>query len=298
MSNQGSKISVITPTFNASKYIAECIESVSNQNYPNLEHWIIDGLSTDNTMQIVKEYAQKYSHIKYISEKDKGIYDAMNKGIDLATGDFLLFLGSDDKMLENVLYKIFSDLDVERYDLIYAKVQYPTYTCGKEFQKEYIDTDTLLQPFVHLFIHHQGSFIKKNLFKKFGKYDLRYPIGADVHFFIKVLGDLTVKKKFVDEIITLCGAEGVSSKKDELRLTYEFPDLIKFYLNMNLDEKAYYRGFSKYFFHKMLYEDFWEGFYWFFKVLIKTKDTSYIKDALYCIKKRILNAFTCGYSLR
>ncbi|MFN3316004.1 MAG: glycosyltransferase, partial [Raineya sp.] len=83
------RISIITPTFNAEQTIKRCLESVANQNYPSIEHWIVDGLSQDGTLEIVKEYAQKYSHVKYISEKDEGIYDAMNKGIDLATGDFL-----------------------------------------------------------------------------------------------------------------------------------------------------------------------------------------------------------------
>ncbi|GAB4128568.1 MAG: hypothetical protein OHK0045_02960 [Raineya sp.] len=88
------KISIITPTYNAEKTIGACLESVAKQNYPYLEHWIIDGLSTDNTIKIVSEYARKYPHIKYVSEKDRGIYDAMNKGIDLAKGDFPTVLGS------------------------------------------------------------------------------------------------------------------------------------------------------------------------------------------------------------
>ena len=100
-----SKISIITPTYNAARVIAACLESVAQQGYPHLEHWIIDGLSKDNTLSIVQDYAQRYPHIKYISEKDQGIYDAMNKGIDLAAGDFLLFLGADDVLVTEALNK-------------------------------------------------------------------------------------------------------------------------------------------------------------------------------------------------
>lgn len=102
------KISIITVTYNSSKTLKDTIESVLKQTYTNYEHIIVDGLSKDNTMQIVKEYEKKYDgKLKYITEKDSGLYDAMNKGIKMATGDIIGILNSDDIYAhENVLKEI------------------------------------------------------------------------------------------------------------------------------------------------------------------------------------------------
>ena len=90
------KISIITPVMNNVNFIKQCLNSVIEQNCPNLEHLIIDGASTDGTLDIVKEYAGKYEHITWVSEKDNGQSDAMNKGIRLAKGEIITFLNVDD----------------------------------------------------------------------------------------------------------------------------------------------------------------------------------------------------------
>lgn len=102
------KISIITVTYNSAKTLKETLESVLKQTYTNYEHIIVDGLSKDNTIEIVKEYEEKYNgKLKYISEKDTGLYDAMNKGIKMATGDIIGILNSDDIYAhENVLQEI------------------------------------------------------------------------------------------------------------------------------------------------------------------------------------------------
>ena len=88
------KISIVTPTFNQGQYIEQTIQSVLNQQYPNLEYIIIDGASTDGTVDIIKKYETKLHY--WVSEPDKGIYDAMNKGARLANGDFINFMNADD----------------------------------------------------------------------------------------------------------------------------------------------------------------------------------------------------------
>lgn len=113
------KISIITVTYNSGKTLKNTIESVLKQTYTNYEHIIVDGLSKDNTMQLVKEYEQKYNgKLKYISEKDCGLYDAMNKGIKMATGDIIGILNSDDmyaheKVLQEIVKK-FKQTDCSR----------------------------------------------------------------------------------------------------------------------------------------------------------------------------------------
>ena len=116
---QNLRISVITVCLNASKTIEQTILSIINQTYDNIEYIIIDGVSTDGTLDIIKKYESKISLCQ--SEPDNGIYDAMNKGLKLATGDFLIFMGADDVFYnENVIYKVASEID--NYDDIYITV--------------------------------------------------------------------------------------------------------------------------------------------------------------------------------
>lgn len=108
-------ISVITPVYNGERFIEPCIKNVIDQVCPNVEHIIVDGASKDRTVEIIKQYAEKYHHIKWISEKDKGQSDAMNKGIAMAKGEILAFLNVDDYYEPNVLNRvleIFKELPV------------------------------------------------------------------------------------------------------------------------------------------------------------------------------------------
>ncbi|MEC4816347.1 MAG: glycosyltransferase family 2 protein, partial [Scytonema sp. PMC 1069.18] len=99
-------ISVVTPVYNGEKFIESCIKVVIAQNCPDVEHIIVDGGSKDGTVEIIKQYAQKYSHIRWISEKDKGQSDAMNKGIAMAQGEILAILNVDDYYEPNVLNRV------------------------------------------------------------------------------------------------------------------------------------------------------------------------------------------------
>ncbi|HPO49513.1 MAG TPA: glycosyltransferase family 2 protein [Spirochaetota bacterium] len=111
---QNPKISVVTVTFNAGEFIEQTILSVINQTYENIEFIIVDGLSSDNTLEIIKKYREKISVL--ISEKDFGIYDAMNKGIRIASGDFIYFLNAGDTLYSNetlsMIFKTHTDGDV------------------------------------------------------------------------------------------------------------------------------------------------------------------------------------------
>ena len=105
------KISIITPVFNQADYIEATIQSVLNQNYPNLEYIIVDGGSTDGTLEIIKKYENAI--FKYISEPDKGMYDALNKGFSLSSGELMGWINSDDLLLEKALFNVsqlFNDL--------------------------------------------------------------------------------------------------------------------------------------------------------------------------------------------
>ena len=116
-------ISIITPTFNSEKLIKICLSSVKDQNFQNYEHIIIDNSSNDKTLKIIKEFNNP--KIKLISENDNGIYDAMNKGINASSGEYLLFLNSDDKLIDrNFLSNVNKILLSKKIDILYSNIIY------------------------------------------------------------------------------------------------------------------------------------------------------------------------------
>jgi glycosyltransferase involved in cell wall biosynthesis len=110
--------SIITPVFNSVGYIKACLENVIEQNVSSVEHLIMDGGSTDGTLEIIRDYAEKFPHIQWVSEKDKGQSDAMNKGIKLAKGEYLSFLNVDDSYECGTLEFVFSLLKIKKHNFI------------------------------------------------------------------------------------------------------------------------------------------------------------------------------------
>lgn len=169
--------SIITVTYNAEETIEKTIQSVVNQKNVCIEYIIIDGGSTDRTKEIVERYKNSIS--VFLSEQDEGIYDAMNKGIDIAKGDIIAFMNSGDWYEENILEKI------EKFfcskasaDVVYGRVK----KMCNNVQKGYVGLEKVENPDdLHIgnIYCHQGLFIKKNLFQIIGKYNTKYKILAD-----------------------------------------------------------------------------------------------------------------------
>jgi len=138
------KITIITVCYNASSTIGETIKSVINQSYKNLEYIIIDGESTDGTKEIIENY-KKIFPIIYISEKDNGIYDAMNKGLDLATGDYLNFMNADDYFFNNTVVEEVVPFLNKQYDIVYGnmEVRYKNFKFIKSDLLDYQNIDKI-----------------------------------------------------------------------------------------------------------------------------------------------------------
>lgn len=175
------KISIITVVYNGERHLEQTIRSVIRQTYKDFEYIIIDGGSKDNTLSIIKKYAK---HIdSWISEPDKGIYDAMNKGIGKAKGDFLYFLNSDDYLHDKEVLKVVAnhfreDIDCVFGDFIYV---YPTH---KEYRPQKKGLKRLRQGIPIL---HQSLFMRKALIKKAGCFDTKYRIAADIDLECKTM---------------------------------------------------------------------------------------------------------------
>ncbi len=205
------KISIITATYNSEKTLKDTLESVLNQTYQDYEHIIIDGKSKDNTMKIVKEYEEKYNgKLKYISEKDTGLYDAMNKGIKMATGDVIGILNSDDKYANEKVLQIIADkFKKTNCDGTYANLIFmdeETMTKPKRIWKSPCGK---LEDGWHP--AHPTLYLKKEVYNKIGLFNLKYRIVADYDFMIRMLKDKTIKLEYIDEYIVYMRVGGAST---------------------------------------------------------------------------------------
>lgn len=200
------KISAIIVVFNGAKTIEKAIKSVLGQTYKNLELLIIDGASTDGTLEILKD--NKTENLSWISEPDKGIYDAMNKGIKKATGEWIFFLGADDYFHDNlVLESVFSKLGIENIDFIYGNIKSDSY-------KRLYDGEFNFEKLLKKNISHQSIFYRKNIFDKMGFYNLKYKTHADWDFNLRCYENEEINIKYVDVVIAEFGKGGVSSNYD------------------------------------------------------------------------------------
>ena len=199
--------SIIIPTYNSAKTLSVCLDSILDQSYRNFEIVIIDSCSIDDTSLIVKKYlAFTDSLIKWFSEKDKGIYDAMNKGIELAKGEWLYFLGSDDKFFSNdVLFKMNEySTKSNTLDVIYGNV-FSTRFDGLydgEFSNEKICRKNIC---------HQAIFFNNRVFKKIGNYNLKYKVHADWDHNLRWFNSKSINKQYVDIVFAEYADGGYSS---------------------------------------------------------------------------------------
>lgn len=195
-------ISVITVVWNGATTIEDTILSVINQDYPDVEYIVIDGVSTDGTLDILEKYRGKIS--KIISESDKGIYDAMNKGIINSTGDWIYFLGCDDIFYnQSTLSKIFSKSTYDPYDVIYGSVLL------LHSQKVY-DGKFDYEKMCNRSICHQAIFYRKSLFSKQSYFTQQYKTAADYVFNLTSFCSDNDKWLFIDEIIAIYNETGTS----------------------------------------------------------------------------------------
>lgn len=196
------KISIITPNYNNAHYLEQTIRSVLLQNYPNLEYIIIDGGSTDNSINIIKKYEPWISH--WVSEKDGGIYQAMNKGIKLSSGELIGNINSDDWYEKDTLTKIAECYRENKNTIIYGWLNIiKEETSISIMDNHHSDISKRM-------CQHPTWFVPKNIYEKYGTYNINYPIAADYEFACRI-----TKKNISFTIIKSCLANhrigGVSS---------------------------------------------------------------------------------------
>lgn len=204
------KLSIITVCFNAEKTIKKTIKSILEQTFAGFEWVVVDGKSTDETNEIIKTYIpeleQKGIKVNYCSEKDKGIYDAMNKGAQMATGDYLTYMNADDFYYQNdSIEKVISVLTKTSADIVYGD------TCFIKPVEQYIEKAKSIETITyHLPFCPQSAFVKSELQRKL-QFDTQFRISADYDFFLRAY---LQGKKFqrIDQVVAYFTFGGVSNE--------------------------------------------------------------------------------------
>ena len=200
------KVSIITVVYNASNTIEQTIKSVLNQTYPNIEYIIIDGGSTDGTVEIIRRYLDKIDI--FISEKDDGLYDAMNKGIKLASGEIIGILNSDDTYTENAVSRVVDSFKNQPKDVLYGNAMFVDDTS----EIGLYDCSDIEQLWYKMVIPHPATFVRKEVYDKYGVFDTQYPISADYDLMLRLYCE-GVRFGHIDEILTYFRMGGLSAVK-------------------------------------------------------------------------------------
>lgn len=182
------KISIITTTWNSGATLRDTIESVLAQNYSDFEHVIVDGGSKDNTLDIIKGYEARYQgRLKWISENDNGLYDAMNKGIAMATGDVVGILNSDDFYADNhVLEKIAAG--IKNVEIVYGDLVFVDAGDTSKIIRTWIGSQYKPQAFFKGWHPaHPTFYARRNLFKELGGFDITFDVSADFELMFRFL---------------------------------------------------------------------------------------------------------------
>jgi len=232
-------LTIITVVFNGAKHLEQTIESVINQSYDNIEYIIIDGGSTDGTLDIIKKYEIQIDY--WVSEPDKGIYDAMNKGINVSTGDYIAFINADDWYHINAISTIVNTLSSENdLDFLYANINFV------------LEDDSYLnwkgntgKNGTH--IPHPACFIKSYLLKEEG-FNTDYRIAADYEMTLRLFNNENVKTKYLDFTVANFRTGGTSSAfytttKEDFVITRKYFGLLKAIKNLMQKIFSYSRRF-------------------------------------------------------
>lgn len=205
-------LSIITVSYNSAKTIADTMKSVAAQSFKDFEHLVVDGLSKDNTLEIVQQ--NSHPNLKVNSGKDKGIYDAMNKGLNLASHEWVAFLNSDDFYTdEDVLKDVAQQLKQTDADILYADLFYVDQKNPKKITRDWTSGPFQMAKLkTGWHTAHPTFFARKSVLLEAGGFDLKYPIAADLNLMVKTLLNPKNKVTYLNRKIVFMREGGESNR--------------------------------------------------------------------------------------
>lgn len=221
------KISIITATYNSASTIADTFDSVLQQTYKDIDYWVIDGGSTDATVDIIRKYEPMFcGRMHYISEKDHGIYDAMNKGIARCSGDVVGILNSDDyytshDVLQNVAQAFNND---DNIDAVYGDIHFINGKNPEKVVRYY--SSKMFRPFwlrYGFMPAHPSFYVKRNIYREYGDYSLDYKIAADYDMMVRLFYKYKIRAKYlkIDFVTMRTGGMSTKNVRNRLLITTE-----------------------------------------------------------------------------
>ena len=204
MVNEGIKVSIITVTYNGVKTIEQTIQSVLRQTYKNIEYILIDGLSTDGTQQIIEQYIDNIDY--FVSEKDEGLYYAMNKGLKRATGDIIGIINCDDWLVEDAVASVVDYFERHDVDLTYGNIVCVT----EQGEEKLLIPDSLDKIWYRMVVPHPSVFIKKEIYERFGCFNTKYKLSSDYELMLR-LYNKGIHFGYINEKITYFRMGGLST---------------------------------------------------------------------------------------
>lgn len=217
------KVTIITVVLNNRECIAGAIESVLCQDYPNIEYIVIDGCSTDGSLEIIKRYEDKIS--KIISEPDRGIYDALNKGILLANGEVIGFLHADDFFSDSkVISKIVALFDANT-DAVYGDLEYVQSTDTNKVFRKWRSGLYHKKSFLYGWMPpHPTFYVRSEMYKKFGLFDLQFRSAADYEIMLRFIYKHHIRLKYLPEVLVKMRIGGQSNRSIKNRIKANIED--------------------------------------------------------------------------
>ena len=212
------KVSIITVTLNSEKYLSDCIESVRRQSYKNIEHIVIDGKSKDGTVQIIKDNSDHVS--KWISETDRGMYDAINKGIQLATGDIIGILNSDDMFASaDVIRNIVDCFKFTKTDSVYGDLVYVDPCNTQKITRFWKGISYKRYRFKYGWMPaHPTFYMRRGLIEQYGLYENHYYTAADYEFMARYLYQHKISATYLEQRVVKMRTGGISNGNLKRRL--------------------------------------------------------------------------------
>lgn len=225
------KISIITVTYNSAATLEQTILSVIEQSYQNIEFIIVDGGSTDDTLKIVEKH--KGNIAKFVSEKDNGLYDALNKGIDLATGDVIGFLHSDDFYTDNTIIQQYVNTFIKNHsEAVYADLFYVDKTNTNKIIRKWKSGNHKPNSFLHGWMPpHPTFFVRKEIYQKFGKFNLEFKHSSDYELMLRFIHKHKIKVSYLHEFVIKMRVGGQSNVSIQNRINANNEDRMAWKVN-------------------------------------------------------------------
>ena len=218
------KISIITITYNSAATLQHALDSVLSQTYPDIEHVLVDGASKDGTRELIEKYAREHANVRWVSEKDGGIYNAINKGIRMATGDIIGFLHSDDQLYSaDSIEQVADAFELSHADVVYGDLQY----CkgGRVVRRWKSNAFSPRSLKFGWMPPHPTVYVRREVYQQVGEYDEWFSIAADYDMMLRIF-KTGYKTHYIPSVLVSMETGGASNRSTRARLSKTQEDCI------------------------------------------------------------------------